>query len=86
MASGISQAASAVAVSTVMCTGLPKSLIASGVGPPAPCLKLGGASTPRRRKFRKLRVVTWNMKSMTNEKLARIPRKRKVNMARVQET
>lgn len=47
MAFGASQAASTVAVSLVMCTGLLNSRISSGVGPLASCLKLGGASTPR---------------------------------------
>lgn len=63
MASGTNQAASAVAVSPVMRTGLPNSHIASGVGPLVSCLKLVGVSKPRGKTSGKLRVVTWNVGS-----------------------
>lgn len=65
IASGTGQAASAVAVSPVTCTSLPDSHIAGGVGPLVPCLKLDRVPEPRRRTLWKLRVITWNVGSMT---------------------
>lgn len=64
MTFGTSQAMSTVAVLPVMCTGLPNSHIAGGIGLPVLCPKLGRASKSRRKTFEKLRVATWNMGSM----------------------
>lgn len=55
MASGTSQAVDTVVVSSsVMCTDLPESRVASGVGPAVLCPKLFGASKPREGTFGKL--------------------------------
>lgn len=57
MASNTSQAAGAIVMPPVMCKGLPNSRIAGGLGTPVPCLRLGGVSKPRGRKWGKLRIV-----------------------------
>lgn len=65
---------------------LPNSHIASGVGLPVP--GLDGASKPRGKTLRKLRVATCKVRSTTGRsgKLEETHRKRNVNIACVQET
>lgn len=80
MTSGTNQARGVVAMLLVMCTGLSNFHIAGGDGLPVLCFKFGGVSIPRGNTLGKLRVIIWNVESMTGKsrELARILRKRKV--------